>query len=143
MRVANSCLSGFRSLLFAMLMESEDRTDEKFLILGEQAPRKPVGFLKGARFIERLFRGHIPFVLLWTQDLDSQNMHRMCHTVYEPHVDQWEDILESSNIDFILLNRLAVEKLPINPYADPLEYDEIMKWRKEHNLYLYLYSETN
>ena len=137
----HSNLSGFQSLNLSLMMQSNDDPDEKFLLSGADlpVPQQMLPILQGAKFLERLWRGNIPFMLLWVVNLDARNTHQVCHKIYQPHIDRWQEILESEDALFFVSNRLALEVLPINPYAEPIDSADTLKWRNDYNFHLYVY----
>ena len=136
---SRSKISGFNSNLFTILVATADRPNEQFVV----SSLKPLGvdiseILSGARFIERLFRRNVPFIIVRIDDFDVRDAQRMCKGVYQPNLVDWESIIESEKIDSVLFNLEAINKLSINPFVETIESKEVDKWHEDLNLYVFV-----
>lgn len=139
MHVTNcSNLSGFSPELLTFLVASQDRPDEKFLLSGEDLPELILPVLEGVRFVERLFRSGTPILIIWIDGFEFQGAHRVCKNVFAPHIDTWNQMLENENARFFILNKLAMEMLPIYPHVEPMSSEDVLEWHEKFNLYLFV-----
>lgn len=134
----HSNLSGFQTSLFSSLVYSVDKPSEQFLISGQKLPVNSLPILQGAKFLERLWRGSVPFMIVGVVDFSSVYSQKMYRGIYLPHVDYWEEIFESQDIRFFLSNMLALDVLSINLFIDCVEASQVMEWYNNHNFYLFV-----
>ena len=136
MHVANhSNLSGFSPELLTFLVASQDRPHEKFLLSGEDLPELILPVLEGARFVERLFRSGTPILIIWIDGFEFQVAHRVCKNVFAPHIDTWNQMLENEDARFFILNKLAMDMLPVYPHVEPISSEDVLEWHDKFNLY--------
>ena len=127
----------FLPLQFSVLIQSNDCPDESFLVSGESLSKpKWTQALPGARFVNRLFRGRVPFLMIWIDDFVPHLAHKICRNVYNPHLESWELIFEDEDAKFIVLNKMATEKLPVNPHTEVITSGHLIDWHYKFNLYL-------
>ena len=127
----------FEQKLTAQVYASQDDPLEMFFLYGDFNGRDPIPMMKKARFLDRLHRRVIPFILLSEEHLKYRSA-RMCRGVYLPPLNMWQEILETGESEHMLLNGVANEFLPFNVFSEAFDPSSIMKWHDDFNFYLYI-----
>ena len=129
----------FSPLQFSVMARSNDRPDESFLVSGESLSKSEWRqALPEARFMERLFRGRVPFLMIWIDDFVPHLAHRVCQNVYNPHLKSWELIFEDEGARFIVLNNKAISLLPVNPHTEIITSEHLLNWHREFSFYFFV-----
>lgn len=138
----HSNLSGFKHNLLTLSTSSEDRPDEVFLFSGEDLPDDLMPIFEGAKFLERLFRRNVPFIIVAIHNSEL-DYHLMYRGIFQPHLDRWEDVLEHEGARFTVLNQMALDTLPFSPHIDVLTSEQIRQWHDTFNLQLFIATLAN
>ena len=131
--------SPFPLLLSLKIYTSEDNSDERYYLysLDDNIERDLQNkLIRGAQFLNRLFLGETPFLLI-SSDAEGLNEQHLGWGVYFASVKEWNQVLESECSELMVTNETGQSLTANLEEGMRVSIEEIQQFHDEHNLCLF------